>query len=57
MELRTALEIGEEALDKIKAPLIPTHVQPNPTSKPDMNVIFEDEAVARVFTSALLLAI
>ncbi|KAG8888357.1 hypothetical protein FRB98_007932 [Tulasnella sp. 332] len=50
LELQTALEIGEGGLDKLKTPLVLLHVQPTPTSKADVNVIFEDEAVARVIT-------
>ncbi|KAG9003236.1 hypothetical protein FRB93_011149 [Tulasnella sp. JGI-2019a] len=53
VELQTALEIGEEALDKIKTPLMLPYGQPQLTSKPDVNVVFEDEAVARVITGAI----
>ncbi|KAG8931602.1 hypothetical protein FRC02_002477 [Tulasnella sp. 418] len=53
-ELQTALEHGYEALDKLKHPLVSASLDPNSTAKPDTFVIFEDEAVARVFTCVSL---
>ncbi|KAG8944534.1 hypothetical protein FRC04_001756 [Tulasnella sp. 424] len=53
VELRTALEIGAQGLEKLKTPLVLASSEPNTTGKQDTFVIFEDAAVARVITGPI----